>query len=78
MLQLIDNINNEIVENDQRIDKEESQNKEMEKKILEAEAKKEQLKEEVDNLFIAHRKEKDEPESLEKSNVNLKKSVAKV
>jgi uncharacterized protein (DUF3084 family) len=45
---------------------------------LQAETKKEKLKEEVDNLIIQHRKEKDEPESLEKSNVNLKKSVTKV
>jgi len=78
MLSLIQNINSEIVDNDLRVTKEDTQNKEMEHRIIEAEKKKDSLKEEADSLVVVHRKEKDEPERLEKANVNLKKSVGHV
>lgn len=50
----------------------------MEEKIGESEKQKEKLKEEADQLVEVHRKEKDEPDRLEKANINMKKSVGHV
>jgi chromosome segregation ATPase len=75
MITLIAEINNEIVENETRIQKEEENNKDIEEKIVKMETKKDSLRDEIDTLNAQHRKERDEPERLEKANINLTKAV---
>jgi chromosome segregation ATPase len=72
---LIAEITQEIAQTDNKIQKEEKANQEMEEAIGQMEKKKEEHKEQIESLQQDFLKERDEPNRLGKGNENLKKAV---
>jgi chromosome segregation ATPase len=72
---LIAEITQDIAQTDNKIQKEEKANQEMEEAIGQMEKKKEEHKEQIESLQQDFLKERDEPNRLGKGNENLKKAV---